>query len=222
MDEEQFVELRKQMVQVIALHAQFARERLGKDGLDPRVLAAMGKVPRHEFVPTDLRPYAYLDQPLPIGCGKTISQPFIVALMTDLLDLQPGDTILEVGTGLGYQAAILGELSGKVFSVEILEELAVAARQNLSRLGYKNIEIRVGDGTKGWPEQAPFDKIVVAAGAELIPPMLLHQLKPSGRIVLPAGTADVQELMLVEMNASGQTSTRTLIPVRFSSLETVH
>jgi len=222
MDEEQFVELRKEMVQVIALYAQFAREQLGKDGLDPRVLAAMGKVPRHEFVPTDLRPYAYLDQPLPIGCGKTISQPFIVALMADLLDLQPGDTVLEVGTGLGYQAAILGELSGKVFSVEILEELAEAARQNLSRLGYKNIEIRVGDGTKGWPERAPFDKIVVAAGAELIPPMLLHQLKSSGRIVLPAGTADVQELMLVEMNASGQTSTRTLIPVRFSRLETMH
>jgi len=222
MDEEQIVELRKQMVQAIALHAQFARERLGKDALDPRVLAAMGRVPRHEFVPADLRPYAYLDQPLPIGCGKTISQPFIVALMTDLLDLQPGDTVLEVGTGLGYQAAILGELAGKVFSVEILEELAVAARQNLSRLGYENIEIRVGDGSRGWPEHAPFDKIVVAAGAEHVPAMLLDQLKPGGRIVLPAGPADAQELVLVEKDASGHTSTRTLIPVRFSRLEAVH
>lgn len=222
MDEEQIVELRKQMVQAIALHAHFARERLGKDALDPRVLAAMGRVPRHEFVPADLRPYAYLDQPLPIGCGKTISQPFIVALMTDLLDLQPGDTVLEVGTGLGYQAAILGELAGKVFSVELLEELAVAARQNLSRLGYENIEIRVGDGSRGWPEHAPFDKIVVAAGAEHVPAMLLDQLKPGGRIVLPAGPADAQELVLVEKDASGHTSTRTLIPVRFSRLEAVH
>ncbi len=222
MDEEQILELRKQMVEVIALHAQFAREQLGKDALDRRVLAAMGKVPRHEFVPTELRPYAYLDQPLPIGCGKTISQPFMVALMVDLLDIQPGDTVLEVGTGLGYQAAVLGELSGKVFSVEIMEELAVAARQNLSRLGYKNVEIRVGDGARGWPEKAPFDKIVLAAGAELIPPMLLGQLKPGAKMVLPAGTADAQELMLVEKNAGGQTSTRSLIPVRFSLLERSH
>lgn len=222
MDEEQILELRKQMVEVIALHAQFAREQLGKDSLDRRVLAAMGKVPRHEFVPTELRPYAYLDQPLPIGCGKTISQPFMVALMCDLLEIRPGDTVLEVGTGLGYQAAILAELSGKVFSVEIMEELAVAARHNLSRLGYKNVEIRVGDGARGWPEKAPFDKIVLAAGAELIPPMVLRQLKPGAKMVLPAGTADAQELMLVEKNAGGQTSTRSLIPVRFSLLETSH
>ncbi len=222
MSEEQFTILRQQMVEAIELHARFAREELGKDSLDPHVLAAVAKVPRHEFVPTEMQPYAYLDGPLPIGFGKTISQPFMVALMTDVLDLRRSDIVLELGTGLGYQAAVLAELSGRLFSVEIIEELASAARQNLLRQGYKNIEIRVGDGSRGWPEHAPFDKILVAAGAELIPPTLLQQLKPGGKMVLPAGPPDAQQLTLVEKDADGRISTRSLLAVRFSRLETAH
>jgi protein-L-isoaspartate(D-aspartate) O-methyltransferase len=212
-------ELRLAMAEVITLHAQFAQQQLGKGTLDPRVLAAMAKVPRHEFVPVEVRPFAYADQPLPIGWGKTISQPFIAALMLDLLELKPGDKVLEVGTGLGYHAAILAELVEKVFSVEIVEELGTAAKRNLARIGCKTVQIRIGDGTRGWPEHAPFDKIVVAAGSELIPPMLLQQLKPGGRMVLPTGTAEAQELMVVTKDAAGKTSTRGVMPVRFAMLE---
>ena len=139
--------------------------------------------------------------------------------MADLLDLQPGDAVLEVGTGLGYFAAVLAELAGKVFSVEIVEELGTAAKRNLARLGCKSVKLRIGDGTRGWPDYAPFDKIVVAAGSELIPPMLLQQLKPGGKMVLPTGTAEAQELMLVEKDAGGKVSTRSVIPVRFAMLE---
>ncbi len=212
-------ELRLAMAEVITLHAQFAQQQLGKGTLDPRVLAAMAKVPRHEFVPVEVRPFAYADQPLPIGWGKTISQPFIAALMLDLLELKPGDKVLEVGTGLGYHAAILAELVEKVFSVEIVEELGTAAKRNLARIGCKTVQIRIGDGTRGWPEHAPFDKIVVAAGSELIPPMLLQQLKPGGRMVLPTGTAEAQELMVVTKDAASKTSTRGVMPVRFAMLE---
>lgn len=219
MDHDPSTELRQQMAEIIALHAQFAREQLGKDALDRRILSAMAKVPRHEFVPVEVRPFAYIDQPLPIGCGKTISQPFMAALMADLLELKPSDRVLEVGTGLGYQAAVLAELVEKVFTVEVIEELAAAAKRNLARLGYKSVELRVGDGTRGWPEHAPFDKIVVAAGSELIPPMLLQQLKPGGKMVLPTGTAEAQELMLVEKSAAGKVSTRNVMPVRFAMLE---
>ena len=219
MDRDRTEELRHEMAEVIALHAQFTSELLGKDALDPRILAAMAKVPRHEFVPIEVRPYAYVDQPLPIGCGKTISQPFMAALMCDLLDLQPRDVVLEVGTGLGYQAAVLAELVEKVFSVEVIEELAAMAKRNLARCGYKSVAVRIGDGTRGWPEHAPFDKIMVAAGSELIPPMLLQQLKPGGKMVLPTGTAEAQELMLVEKSAAGKVSTRSVIPVRFAMLE---
>lgn len=212
-------ELRLAMAEVIALHAQFAKDQLGKDMIDMRILGAMAKVPRHEFVPVEIRPYAYVDQPLPIGWGKTISQPFMAALMADLLELKPDDVVLEVGTGLGYHAAVLAELAGKVFSVEIVEELGIAAKRNLAKLGYKSVTLRIGDGTRGWPEHAPFDKIVVAAGSELIPPMLLQQLKPGGKMVLPTGTAEAQELMLVEKDAGGKVSTRSVIPVRFAMLE---
>jgi protein-L-isoaspartate(D-aspartate) O-methyltransferase len=212
-------ELRLAMAEVIALHAQFAKEQLGKDSIDIRILGAMAKVPRHEFVPVEIRPYAYVDQPLPIGWGKTISQPFMAALMADLLELKLEDRVLEIGTGLGYHAAVLAELAGKVFSVEIVEELGTAAKRNLAKLGYKSVTLRIGDGTRGWPEHAPFDKIVVAAGSELIPPMLLQQLKPGGKMVLPTGTAEAQELMLVEKDAAGKVSTRSVIPVRFAMLE---
>jgi protein-L-isoaspartate(D-aspartate) O-methyltransferase len=219
MEQDPNAELRQVMVEVVALHAQFAREHLGKDTLDVRVLRALAKVPRHEFVPVEIRPYAYADQPLPIGWNKTISQPFIAAVMADLLDLQPGDAVLEIGTGLGYHAAVLAELAAKVFSVEIVEELGVAAKRTLARLGYKSVKLRIGDGTRGWPEHAPFDKIIVAAGSELIPPMLLQQLKPGGRMVLPTGTAEAQELMAVTKDAAGKTSTRGVMPVRFAMLE---
>lgn len=216
----QFAGMHRQMVEKIALYSHLAREEIGKDWLDQRVLVAMASIPRHEFVPVEFWAYAYLDRPLPIGFDKTISQPFMVALMTDLLDLRMDDIVLEVGTGLGYHAAVMAELSAKVYSVEIVEELAADAQRNLSRAGCNDVEIRVGDGSLGWPEHAPFDAIVVAAGVELIPPMLLHQLKPGGRMVLPTGTADAQQLMLVEKGADGKLSTRDLLPVRFALLET--
>src|SRR5689334_18719861 len=219
MEQDPNTELRQVMVEVVALHAQFAREHLGRDTLESRVLRAMAKVPRHEFVPVEIRPYAYADQPLPIGWNKTISQPFIAAVMADLLELQAGDAVLEVGTGLGYHAALLSELAERVFSVEIVEELGTAAKRNLARFGYKSVKLRIGDGTRGWPEHAPFDKIVVAAGSELIPPMLLQQLKAGGRMVLPTGTAEAQELMVVTKDAAGKTSTRGVMPVRFAMLE---
>jgi protein-L-isoaspartate(D-aspartate) O-methyltransferase len=219
MEQDPNSELRQMMVEVVALHAQIAREHLGKDTIDVRVLKAMAKVPRHEFVPVEIRPYAYADQPLPIGWNKTISQPFIAAVMADLLDVQPGDAVLEIGTGLGYHAAVLAELAAKVFSVEIVEELGVAAKRALARHGYKSVKLRIGDGTRGWPDHAPFDKIIVAAGSELIPPMLLQQLKPGGRMVLPTGTAEAQELMVVTKDSAGKTSTRGVMPVRFAMLE---
>lgn len=209
-----------QMVQVIAAHALFAREQLGKDSLDEKVLRAMGRVPRHEFVPAELAAYAYADQPLPIGCDKTISQPFIVALMTDLLDIQPDDKVLEIGTGLGYHAAILGELAQQVYSVEIVDELASQAKRRLGPLGHGNIAIRTGNGEYGWPEHAPYDKIVVCAASELMPAALIEQLKRGGRMVVPTGLADAQTLMLVEKTAEGRIKTRDILPVRFAVLET--
>ncbi len=209
-----------QMVQVIAAHALYAREQLGKDSLDEKVLRAMGRIPRHEFVPAELVAYAYADQPLPIGCDKTISQPFIVALITDLLDIQPGDKVLEVGTGLGYHAAILAELAQQVYSIEIIDELAVQAKRRLGLLGYGNIAIRTGNGEYGWPEHAPYDKIVVCAASELLPAALIGQLKRGGRMVVPSGLADAQTLMLVEKTAEGRIKTREVLPVRFAVLET--
>ena len=209
-----------QMVQVIAAHALYAREQLGKDSLDEKVLRAMGRIPRHEFVPAELVAYAYADQPLPIGCDKTISQPFIVALITDLLDIQPGDKVLEIGTGLGYHAAILAELAQQVYSLEIIDELAVQAKRRLGLLGYGNIAIRTGNGEYGWPEHAPYDKIVVCAASELLPAALIGQLKRGGRMVVPSGLADAQTLMLVEKTAEGRIKTREVLPVRFAVLET--
>jgi len=182
-------------------------------------MAAMGKVPRHEFVPAELQPYAYANVPLPIGCNKTISQPFIVALMTDMLDVGSEDSVLEIGTGFGYQAAILAELARKVYSIDIIEELVDQARARLGRQHYKNIEFKIGNGCYGWPEHAPFDKIIVTAAPDLIPGALLQQLKPGGRMVIPTGLADAQQLILVEKDSKGAVSTRELIPVRFSQLE---
>ncbi|GIX29047.1 MAG: protein-L-isoaspartate O-methyltransferase [Burkholderiales bacterium] len=219
MSAEDFAALRQQMLVDIAAHTFFSKERIGKDFLDGRVMEVMGKVPRHEFVPLELQPYAYIDRPLPIGFDKTISQPFIVALMTDLLEVQEGDTVLEVGTGLGYQAAVLAELARKVYSVEIIEELATQAVQRLQRAGYANVEVKVGNGYYGWPEKAPFDKVIVTAAPELIPPPLINQLKPGGRMVIPAGLPDSQQLMLVEKSAAGKVTIQEILLVRFGQLE---
>ena len=217
-----FSALRRMMVEEIAQYADMAGDAIGKHELDPRVMAAMGKVPRHEFVPVELRGVAYADSPLPIGHGKTVSQPFMVAVMTDLLALEPDDSVLEIGTGLGYQAAVLAELAGKVYSVEILSELAEDAKRRLRSLGYEGIELRVGDGAYGWPEHAPFDKVMVTAAPELMPPHLLGQLKPGGTMVIPAGIESAQQLLLVTKNAEGRIKTREMMAVRFSQLVTSH
>jgi protein-L-isoaspartate(D-aspartate) O-methyltransferase len=214
--------LQQEMVQVIAAHAYFAREQIGKDGIDTRVLEVMGRVPRHEFVPLELTAYAYVDQPLPIGYEKTISQPFIVALMTDLIAIAPTDTVLEIGTGLGYHAAVLAELCQQVYSIEIIEELAVQARKRLGPLGYTNIETRIANGERGWPEHAPFDKIVVCSACELVPAGFIAQLKPGGKMVIPAGLPDAQNLMVVEKNLDGRVKTREVLPVRFALMETAN
>lgn len=214
--------LQQEMVQVIAAHAYFAREQIGKEALDTRVLEVMGRVPRHEFVPLELAAYAYVDQPLPIGYEKTISQPFIIALMTDLVEIQPTDRVLEIGTGLGYHTAVLAELSGQVYSIEIVEELAVQARKRLGPLGYKNVETRIANGEHGWPEHAPFDKIIVCAACELVPASYITQLKPGGKMVIPAGLPDAQSLMVVEKNPEGRVKTKEVLPVRFALMETAN
>jgi protein-L-isoaspartate(D-aspartate) O-methyltransferase len=207
------------MVAEISADAARVRELTGKSRLDERVMAAIAKVPRHEFVPIELQPLAYANMPLPIGCEKTISQPFIVALMTDLLDISAEDVVLEIGTGVGYQAAILGALARKVYSMEIIEELGTQAKQRLHRLGFTNIETRMGNGYHGWSEHAPFDKIMLTAAPDLIPPPLLHQLKSGGKMVLPAGLPDAQQLLLVQKDESGKVGTKEILAVRFSQLE---
>ena len=219
MDERQVELMRQQMVAEVVAETVYLTPRLGKAALDARVIEVMAKVPRHEFVPVELRPHAYVNRPLPVGYDKTISQPFIVAVMTDLLELQPGDVVLEVGAGVGYQAAILAELVKQVYSIEIFEELGLAAKRRLQRLGYRNIEVRIGNGYYGWPEHAPFDKIMVTAAPDLIPPPLIAQLKPGGRMVIPTGIPDKQQLVLAEKAESGKLVTKDIAPVRFSPLE---
>jgi protein-L-isoaspartate(D-aspartate) O-methyltransferase len=221
MKEEHLAILRRHMVEVIGIYVDLAGDELGKSALGERVLAAMARVPRHAFVPLPLAPHAYQDTPLPIGFDKTISQPFIVAVMTDLLEPRPSDVVLEVGTGLGYQAAILSELVSRVWSVEIIEELAAEAKERLRRLGCDNVGIRIGDGASGWADHAPYDRIIVTAAVEVVPPPLIDQLKPGGRMVLPAGPAEEQKLTVVEKDAAGQVHAREIMSVRFGQLETV-
>jgi protein-L-isoaspartate(D-aspartate) O-methyltransferase len=170
-------------------------------------------------VPVEVKPYAYLNRPLPIGFDKTISQPLIVAVMTDLLELQPDDVVLEVGTGLGYQTAVLAELAGKVYSVEIIEELAQGAVRRLKEQGYANIAVREGNGYFGWPEHAPFDKVIVTAAADLIPPSLINQLKPGGKMVVPVGLPDAQQLLVADRDLNGRVGTKQIMQVLFSLLE---
>jgi len=184
--------------------------------IEDSVMTVMGQVPRHQFVPDSQRKNAYQNRPLPIGYSQTISQPYIVALMTDLLGLEPDQTVLEIGTGSGYQAAILAELVARVFTIEIIPELGREAGQRFQRLGYDNIEPRVGDGYYGWSEHGPFDAIIVTAAASHIPPPLVQQLKPGGRMIIPVGGQFmVQQLTLVEKLADGAVLTRQILPVRF-------
>jgi protein-L-isoaspartate(D-aspartate) O-methyltransferase len=221
MTEEHLAVLRRHMVELIEIRADLASDELGKAALDERVIAAMRRVPRHHFVPAPVAPFAYEDTPLPIGFDKTISQPFIVALMTDSVAPQPHETVLEIGTGLGYQTAILAELAGQIWSVEIIEEFATHAEALLQAHGCANVRIRIGDGSRGWPEHAPFDKILVSVASDRPPPALLEQLKQGGRMAIPLGPEGAQLLTIIEKDAAGQLKTRELMPVRFSRLETV-
>jgi protein-L-isoaspartate(D-aspartate) O-methyltransferase len=203
-----------------ALVAEITSSQYGAPSdFEKRVVEAMRDVPRHLFVPEALRDRAYENRPLPIGHEQTISQPYIVALMTDLLKVRKGDRVLEVGTGSGYQAAVLARIAGKVYTIEIVRTLAEESRERLARLGYANVEVRAGDGYGGWPEAAPFDAIMVTAGAPHVPPALIAQLKPGGRMVIPVGPASaVQSLTLVEKSADGSVRRRDVIPVRFVPL----
>jgi protein-L-isoaspartate(D-aspartate) O-methyltransferase len=195
----------------------------GQQGFDDRVLQALREVERHQFVPERLWPEAYANHPLPIGHGQTISQPYIVALMTDLVDPDGNDTVLEVGTGSGYQAAVLARLVEHVYSIEIIEPLARQARDRLHALGYDNVTTRLGDGYFGWQEHAPFDAIVVTAAASHVPPPLIEQLKPGGRMVIPVGGRfAVQYLLLLEKSAAGEILTRQITAVRFVPLTGDH
>ena len=206
------------MIEAIVAHARMAGGNTGRPELSGAVLDVMATVPRHEFVPAEMRTFAYLDTPLPIGFGKTISQPYIVALMTDLVEIRPTDRVLDIGTGLGYQTAVLSRLAAKVYSVEIIEELARGAMRRLTEQGCDNVEVKVGDGSAGWVEHAPFDRILVAAAPDLIPTALLAQLAPRGRMVIPAGLDGAQTLMLVTRNEDGTLATEDILSVRFSKL----
>ena len=214
---------RAELIQEIEEEVRLTSESIGRDQFDPRVLQAMAAVERHRFVPRKHRDQAYENRPLPIGFGQTISQPYIVALMTDLLDPAPGDTVLEVGTGSGYQAAVLARLVKEVVSIEIIPELARQARDRFQRLGLENIKAVTGDGYFGYPEAAPYEAIVVTAAGDHIPPPLIEQLKPGGRMVLPVGGPfSVQQLTLVSKAGDGTVRTEHLLPVRFVPLTGGH
>lgn len=209
----------QRMLRDIEMEVGLTRHITGKDCLDSRVMAAMKQVPRHEFVPVELRYRAYDNGPASIGSGQTISQPYIVALMSDLLNSKPTDIILEIGTGSGYQAAVLSTLVKQVYSVEIIEELAVSARDRLARLGYRNVAVRNGDGYFGWPEHAPFDGIIVTAAAPHIPRPLIDQLREGGRLVIPVGMPySYQELMLVEKKPDDKIEIQHVLGVSFVPL----
>lgn len=208
------------MVEMIDIHYDLASEEIGKESLPEPLRAALLKVPRHLFVPPQLAILAYQDTPLPLGFEKTVSQPFIGALMIDLLEVERGQHILEVGTGLGYQAAVLAELGALVWSVEIVEEFASVARERLALLDYDNVSVRVGDGSRGWADHAPFDRILVTAASREVPQPLIEQLKSGGKMVIPLGEKDgVQQLSVVEKTGEGPVGKRAIMPVRFTELE---
>ena len=195
------------------------RGETGLAAMSPAVRKALVKVERHRLIPEGQRALAYRNHPLPIGSGQTISQPYVVALSADLLNLKGGESVLEVGTGSGYQAAVLAEIASKVYSIELIASLGDAARQRLAELGYGNIEVRIGDGYKGWPEKAPFDGIVVTAAAPQVPAALVEQLKPGGRMVIPVGgSGEIQYLKVLEKRADGTIQDKRVLPVRFVPL----
>jgi len=208
---------RQQMVDGIEELSRAVARETGRENLDPRVLEAMRKIPREEFVPFVQRRAAYRNRPLSIGSGQTISQPYIVALMTDLLQVKPEDTVLEIGTGSGYQAAVLSALAKDVYTIEIVESLGRSAAKTFERLGYTNVHARIGDGYKGWPEHAPFDSIIVTAAPDHVPPALIEQLKPGGRLVIPVGRL-AQSLLVITKNADGTTSREEVVAVQFVPL----
>jgi protein-L-isoaspartate(D-aspartate) O-methyltransferase len=211
-----FAAEREGLVQEIERQVRETRNELGTDQLAPSVIDAIREVPRHAFVPTALRSEAYANHPLPIGNGQTISQPYIVAIMSHLLRVGRGDKVFELGTGSGYQAAVLAEMGVEVYSVEIVPELAAHADETLRRLGYEKVQVRAGDGYLGWPEAAPFDGIIVTAAVDRIPRPLLDQLAPNGRLVIPLGKAGwVQELVVMEKTLSGTMKRTNVLPVRF-------
>ena len=218
MTEQHLALFRRHMVEIIDMHFDLSGEEIGTDVPDPQLRRALMDVPRHLFVPQSLMLMAYQDTPLPIGFDKTISQPFIGALMLELLDIQPGVRVLEVGTGFGYQAAVMADMGAEVFSVEIVEEFAEAAKTRFAALGY-DIEVRVGDGSRGWADNGPFDRILVTAAAEEVPAALTEQLSPGGRIVIPLGGQEVQQLSAIEKNSAGEVKIREIMPVRFTQLE---
>jgi protein-L-isoaspartate(D-aspartate) O-methyltransferase len=219
MEKDIYAAPRQQLLAEIEAEAAMTAGFTGRKAFSQAVMDALARVPRHEFLPVELQPYAYLNRPLPIACDKTISQPYIVGLMTDVLDLTADDVVLEIGAGAGYQAAVLAELVKQVYTVDIIEELAQGAERRLKRLGYGNVEVRVANGYYGWPEHGPYDKIVVTAACDLVPPPLLAQLKPGGRMIIPTGIPEQQALTLVEKTSEGRISTRDILAVRFSELE---
>jgi len=220
---DQYAVARRKMVEAIQVDVRETSFFINKENLDPRVMSVMGRVERHKFVPASERSWAYANRPLPIGHGQTISQPYIVALMTDLIGVNPGDKVLEIGTGSGYQAAVLAEMGAEVFSIEIIAPLARGAADRLTDLGYDQVKTRQGDGYYGWQEEAPFDAIVVTAAAGHIPPPLIRQLKPGGLMVIPVGSRFmVQQLVLIIKDSSGAITTRQILPVRFVPLTGDH
>lgn len=209
-------EQHRQMLDAIAEDAADTARLTGRKALSAPVMAAMAKVRRDRFVPEKEAPYAYVNRPRPIGHGQTISQPFVVALMTDLLDLAPGDRVLEIGTGSGYQAAVLAEIGAKVFTIEVVEALAAKAAEALRKEGYGTVEVRFGDGYKGWPEEAPFDAVIVTAAPEKIPDALVAQMKPGARMVVPVGRqGDAQALYRCVKRDDGELDCRNVLPVAF-------
>lgn len=218
MTEQHLAILRRHMVEIVDMHFELAADEIGREAPGPELRRALLDVPRHLFVPQQLMAMAYQDSPLPIGFDKTISQPFIGAVMIELLDIEPGLRVLEVGTGLGYQAAVMAELGAEVFSVEVVEEFAEAALARFDALGH-DIKVRVGDGTRGWAEHAPFDAVLVTAAAGELPAELVDQLNAPGRMVVPLGAGEVQQLSVVEKSAEGTLRTQALMPVRFTRLE---
>jgi protein-L-isoaspartate(D-aspartate) O-methyltransferase len=216
MDDEELRRAQRDLLAEIAIEARDTVHWTGRERFSERVMAAMTKVPRHEFVLPEDVCYAYANRPRMIGHGQTISQPYMVAVMTDLLDLEPEDRVLEIGAGSGYQAAVLAEVAGRVFTVEVVEALADGARERLRRLGYDNIEVRTGDGYAGWPEEAPFDGIMVTAAPESIPEALVEQLKPGRRMVIPVGRPyETQTLYVCVKEADGGLRTERSLPVAF-------